>query len=240
MGRQVAALAEEADARVVAGVDVLENRNGPFPVYASVEDVREQADVLVDFSRPDALPALLRFATARKLPVLLAATGYQQAHLEMIREAACVIPVFRSANLSMGVYVLRALSRQAARLLPDFDIEIVEKHHNQKVDAPSGTALLLYDAVKSEDTLPVYGRGGRDCKRRPQEIGLHAVRGGTVAGEHEVGFYGPGETLLLTHSAQDRSIFARGALRAASFIAVQEPGEYDMQDLADAMLAGKA
>ena len=235
MGRQVAALAE--DGSVVAGVDVHPSECA-FPVYPSFSLVQEEADVIVDFSRPEGLPALLEYAVPRKLPVVLAATGYNEQNLRQIEEAAKSIPIFRSANLSIGVYVLKALSRQAAALLPDFDVEIVEKHHNQKIDAPSGTALMLLDAVSNPGTVPVFGRNGRTQKREKAEIGVHAVRGGTVAGEQEVGFYGPGEVVLLSHSAQDRSIFARGALRAARWIVSQKPGEYAMDDLA-ADLVGK-
>ena len=237
MGRQVAALAEEEQAQISAGVDVRPEQGGPFPVYPSFSLVQEDAQVIVDFSRPEGLSALLSFARAKKLPVVLAATGYNAQDEAAIREAAKEIPVFRSANMSLGVYVLRTLARQAAQLLPGFDIEIVEKHHNQKLDAPSGTALMLYDAVSSADSVPVYGRNGRTQKREKREIGLHAVRGGTVPGEHEVGFYGPSEVVTLAHSAQDRSIFARGALRAARFVSACPPGEYGMDDLARDMLA---
>ena len=239
MGRQVAALAGDAQAVIIAGVDVHPEQGASFPVYPAFSLVQEEADVLVDFSRPEGLSALLPYARARKMPVVLAATGYNEADLAAIRDAAGEIPIFRSANLSLGVYVLKALSRQAAPLLPGFDIEIVEKHHNQKIDAPSGTALMLYDAVQHPGNQPVFGRNGRTQKREPNEIGIHAIRGGTVAGQHEVGFYGPGESLLITHAAQDRSIFARGALRAAHFIRGQAPGEYDMAALADDMVGGQ-
>lgn len=232
MGRQVAALAEESSAVIAAGVDVHADEYAAFPISPAFSQVTEEADVIVDFSRPEGLPALLAFAREKKLPVVLAATGYNETDLHNIREAAREIPIFRSANMSLGVYVLKALSAMAVQLLPGFDIEIVEKHHNQKADAPSGTALMLYDAVKNLHSQPVFGRHTRTEKREAQEVGLHAVRGGTVAGEHEVGFYGQGETVLLSHSAQDRSIFARGALRAARFIRGKQPGEYSMDDLA--------
>ena len=237
MGRQVAACAEETDAVIVAGMDVNHQKGAAFPVYPSFDLVTEEAQVIIDFTRPEGLPALLAYARAHRLPVVLAATGYQEQELALIKEAAKEIPIFRSANLSLGVYVLKALSAKAAQLLPEFDIEIVEKHHNQKVDAPSGTALMLYEAVQNEASQPIHGRHTRTQKREKQEIGIHAVRGGTVPGEHEVGFYGPGESLLLTHSAQDRSIFARGALRAADFIIQQQPGEYDMESLAASMIS---
>ncbi len=236
MGRQVAALAEEEQARVVCGVDLRDETGGPFPVYSSFSAISEEADVIVDFSRPEGLVPLLDYALAHRLPVVLAATGYTEEDLAMVRRAAAAVPIFRSANLSVGVYVAKVLAQKAARLLPGFDIEIVEKHHNQKVDAPSGTALMLYDAVRQPDSAPVFGRNGRMQKREKRDIGIHAVRGGTVPGEHEVGFYGPGEVVLISHSAQDRSIFARGALRAARFITGKPAGEYGMDDLAQSML----
>lgn len=235
MGRQVAALAEEENARIVAGVDVHPENAGAFSVYPSFSLVEEEVDVIVDFSRPEGLSALLAYAKAHRLPAVLAATGYNESDLEAIREAAKEIPIFRSANMSLGVYVLKTLARQAAQLLPGFDIEIIERHHNQKIDAPSGTALMLYDAVSAADSQPVFGRNGRTQKREKNEIGIHAIRGGTVPGDHEVGFYGPAEVITLAHSAQDRSIFARGALRAARFLRQQPPGEYAMDDLANAL-----
>ena len=236
MGRQVANLAEDEQAAVSCGVDVHVEQYSDFPVYPSFSLVVEEADVIVDFSRPESLNALLSYAKAHRLPVVLASTGYNEEDLASIREAAKEIPIFRSANLSLGVYVLKTLAHQAAALLPGFDIEIIEKHHNQKIDAPSGTALMLYDAVSNPETVPVFGRNGRTQKREKHEIGLHAIRGGTVPGEHEVGFYGPSEVVTLSHSAQDRSIFARGALRAAKYIARQTPGEYGMDDLANDMM----
>ena len=239
MGRQVAALAEEQQAEIVAGVDVHAEQGAAFPVYPSFSLVKEEADVIVDFSRPEGLPALLSYAVAHHLPVVLAATGYNAEDLAAISQAARQLPIFRSANLSLGVYVLKTLAHQAAHLLPGFDIEIIERHHNQKIDAPSGTALLLYDAVKQAASVPTFGRSGRTQKREENEIGIHAIRGGTVAGEHEVGFYGPGEVVQLCHSAQDRSIFARGALRAARFIVSQPCGEYGMDELAKDLVKAK-
>lgn len=236
MGKQVTALAESEQVEIAAGIDVNADQSGAYPVYPSFSMVNEDAQAIIDFSRPEGLGALLGYAKAHQLPVVLAATGYNEDDLKAIREAAKEIPIFRSANMSLGVYVLKTLSHQAAKLLPGFDIEIVEKHHNQKIDAPSGTALMLYDAVSSADSVPTFGRNGRTQKREKKEIGIHAVRGGTVPGEHEVGFYGPSEVVTISHSAQDRSIFARGALRAAHFISRQTPGEYGMDELAEDML----
>ena len=174
------------------------------------------------------------------MPAVLCTTGYNEAELQMIEEASREIPVFRSANMSLGVNVLRHLVQEAARALgEDFDVEIVERHHRMKADSPSGTALMLYDSVKdATETLrqPVFGRYGRTAQRQPGEVGIHAVRGGTITGEHEVCFYGDGEELILTHRAEKRSLFARGALRAAAFLMDKSAGKYDMQDLIEEML----
>lgn len=231
MGHVTAELCGQAGFDIAAGVDVKAERYADFPVYPSFSMVREQADVVVDFSRPESLPALLAFAVERKLPVVLAATGYNETDERLIADAAKHIAIFRSANMSVGVYALKLLSKMAAELLPGFDIEIVEKHHNQKLDAPSGTAMALLSAVSNDQSRAVFGRNGRSEKRETRDIGVHAVRGGTVTGEHEMGFYGQGETLLITHVAQDRGIFALGALKAARFILAQAPGEYGMDEL---------
>ncbi len=231
MGRLIARDADAYNFIITAGVDSHVTRNTPFPMYTDIREVRENAEVLIDFSAPQALPGILEFATARNLPCVLCTTGYTMQEEALIKAATGSIAIFRSANMSLGVYVLRRLVKEAANMLSGFDIEIVEKHHNQKVDSPSGTALALYEAVKRKDSRPVYGREGQVGAREKEEIGLHAVRGGSVAGEHEVGFYGPSETLLFTHMAQDRAVFAAGALRAAQFIVGKSPGIYGMEDL---------
>lgn len=231
MGRVTSGVCAQADFSVAAGVDIKAEKYGDFPVYPTFSAVKEPIDVVVDFSRPDSLPDLLAFCVRRRLPVVLAATGYTETDERLITSAAQQIAVFRSANMSVGVYALKLLSRMASELLPGFDIEIVEKHHNQKLDAPSGTAMALYDAVSVPENRAVYGRSGRNEKREARDIGMHAVRGGTVTGEHEMGFYGQGETLLITHIAQDRVIFALGALKAARFLLSQTRGEYGMDDL---------
>ena len=235
MGAQVTALAESRNVKITAGVDVNCRADMPYPIYPSFDLVQEKADAIIDFSRPEGLHTLLAFAVEKKLPVVLASTGYNESDLAAIKKATESIPVFRSANMSLGVFVLKTLCARAAAMLPEYEIEIIEKHHNQKLDAPSGTAVMLYDAVAGENSEAVHGRHGRTQKRQPQEIGMHAIRGGSVAGEHEVGFYGPGEYLTLSHLAQDRSIFANGALRAAHFIAGQAPGEYDMAALVEGL-----
>ena len=233
MGREVAAQAGAAGIEVAGGVDVATVQAG-FPVWADFAQA-PAVDCIVDFSRPASLDGLLTYAMQNRIPAVLATTGYDEAQLAAIDEAAKVIPIFRSANMSVGIALLRALSRKAAQVLgDDFDVEIVEAHHNRKADAPSGTALMLYDAVKDAYAEPreaVYGRHGRDCRRAHNEIGLHALRGGTVTGEHEVCFFGPSERITLRHSAENRSVFAQGALRAAAFLPGKAPGLYTMDDV---------
>ena len=233
MGREVAAQAKAAGIEVAGGVDVA-GVQADFPVWADFTQA-PVVDCIVDFSRPASLDGLLAYAMQNRIPAVLATTGYDEAQLAAIDEAAKVIPIFRSANMSVGIALLRALSRKAAQVLgDDFDVEIVEAHHNRKADAPSGTALMLYDAVKDAYADPreaVYGRHGRDCRRAHNEIGLHALRGGTVTGEHEVCFFGPSERITLRHSAENRSVFAQGALRAAAFLPGKAPGLYTMDDV---------
>ncbi len=235
MGRAVAEQAEAAGLELAAGVDVAP-LCAAFPTagdFAALQD--GIADAIIDFSRPDGLEGLLCYALRNGLPCVLATTGYTEAQLAAIDRAAAQIPVFRSANMSIGIALLRHLSRKAAEVLGDsFDVELVETPHNQKADAPSGTALMLSDAVKDaydQPRTPVYGREGRSCRRTPAEIGIHALRGGTVAGEHEVCFFGPMERIRLSHSAENRTVFAVGAVKAARFLLGRAPGLYTMDDL---------
>ncbi|MBE5778326.1 MAG: 4-hydroxy-tetrahydrodipicolinate reductase [Clostridiales bacterium] len=242
MGREVALAAKDAGMEIACGVDVAySGQNFDFPVVTDFDKVTETADVLVDFSRPSGLMELLALAKRNKMPAVLCATGYTEEELEEIRKASLEIAVFRSANMSLGVNLLRRLCSIAARTLgEDFDIEIIERHHRMKADAPSGTALMLYDAVEKETGSlkePIYGRNGRTAQRKPSEIGLHAVRGGTVTGEHEVCFYGEGEEVILSHRAENRSLFARGAVKAARFLKDKPAGMYDMQDVLDELLS---
>lgn len=240
MGREMTLAAEAAGVEIAGGVDVAyAGQPSAFPIVADYARAAVEADVIVDFSRPDALPELLALALSRRMPVVLCATGYTDVELARIREASEQIAVLRSANMSLGVNVLTELVSMAVRALEGFDIEIVERHHRMKVDSPSGTALMLYEAAQKErgpETEAVYGRYGRTQKRTAGEIGIHAVRGGTVTGEHEVGFYGNGEQILLTHRAENRSLFAQGALRAAAFVADKPAGLYSMRDVVRDML----
>ncbi len=242
MGQVITGLCERDERlTIVAGIDPVGSASAtPYPVFATPEECGVAADVLVDFSAPAALGALLSWAKARSVPLVLAATGYDQEQLGQIEAAAKAIPVFRSANLSIGVNLLLELTRRAAQVLgEDFDVEIVERHHNKKVDAPSGTALMLADAAK--EGLPfqpeyVYDRHSVRKARDHAEIGISAVRGGTIVGDHEVIFAGEQEVVELHHHAASREVFARGALKAARFMAGQDkPGLYTMADVLAAL-----
>ena len=234
MGRVVADIcATDPQVEVVAGIDILGQPNPNFPVFSSPAACDVEADAVIDFSHPSALASLLEMCQARNLPVVLATTGYDQAQLEAISEASTHIPVFRSANMSLGVNVLLDLVKKAASVLGlDYDVEIVERHHHRKVDAPSGTALMIADAAAS--ALPyepeyVYDRHSVRQPRGPHEIGISAVRGGTIVGDHTVIFAGRDEVIELSHHAASREVFASGAVRAAKFLTgVQAPGLYDM------------
>ena len=232
MGREVVRYAGDYGFEIVAGIDTFAAGDAGFPVYAGFTGaIREGADVIVDFSRAAALPGLLKYALSRKLPCVLASTGYGAEEEALIREASREIPLFVSANMSVGVYVLKQLILQARQLMPQADVEIIEKHHRQKEDSPSGTAAALLQALVDEDTRVVYGRKGLDTKRRSGEIGVHSVRGGTVCGEHEVDFLMDNEMISITHHAENRGIFAVGALRAARFLLGKPAGLYGMDDL---------
>lgn len=233
MGREVARQCQAQGVEIAAGVDVAEG-SADFPLFKTF-DQAPVADVIIDFSKPGSLDGLLAYAVKNKVPAVLCTTGYTEEQLRQIDESAKQVALFRSGNMSVGIALVRALIRKAATVLGDgFDVEIVETHHNRKVDAPSGTALMLYDAVKDAYDHPreaVYGRHGRDCKRQHNEIGIHALRGGTVTGEHEVSFFGASERIRISHSAENRSVFAVGALRAAEFLTGKKPGLYSMDDV---------
>lgn len=238
MGRVITSLCEDNDnLSIVAGIDPVGSAAAlAYPVFATPDECQIEADVLVDFSAPAALGALLNYAKGRGLPLVLASTGYSDQQVEEIGQAAAVIPVFRSANLSLGVNLLLELARRAAQVLgEDFDIEIVERHHNKKVDAPSGTALMLADAVRDGLSFTpqyVYDRHSVRKSRDHSEIGISALRGGTIVGDHEVVFAGEQEVVELHHHAASREVFARGALKAAAFMAqARTPKLYTMADI---------
>jgi len=228
---------EQPNVQIIAGIDPGAGRASlPFPVYQSLNEAAGIApDVILDCSLPAALPKLLEYAIAKKLPLVIATTGYGEAESAMIDEAAKQIPVFQSGNMSLGIALLQQLARQTAQVLGEsFDVEIIEAHHNKKIDAPSGTALILGGAVNEGLTAPRAYEFNRQPKReaRPkEEIGIHSVRGGTITGEHTVLFAGFDEVIELTHKAYSKRIFAVGAVNAARFITKCKPGRYAMADM---------
>ncbi len=238
MGRTIAEAAKsDENICVICGFDKIADPDSGFPIYENPDDYDGPADVIIDFSHPSVLLPLVSYAKERKLPIVEATTGLDEAQQKILAEAAEVIPVFRSANMSVGINLLIRLVRQAAEILyGDFDTEIIEKHHNSKIDAPSGTALMIADAIKEtvdSDVRYIYERHSVRKKREKSEIGIHSVRGGTIAGEHEVIFAGNDEIISLSHTALSKKVFAEGALKAAKFIYGKEPGIYDMNSVID-------
>ena len=206
--------------------------NGVDRCYRTVNDFDGEADCLVDFSNHEAIGEILDYCVRRNLPAVIATTGFTEEEMALIHEASKKIPLFQSANMSVGIALLRKLAKQTAAMFPDADIEIVEKHHNRKLDAPSGTALLLADSIAEvrENAVFVEGRSGH-AKRMPEEIGIHAIRIGNEVGTHEILFGNGNETITLKHEAENRALFAQGALKAASFLEGKEPGFYNMDDM---------
>ncbi|ALU15393.1 4-hydroxy-tetrahydrodipicolinate reductase DapB [Eubacterium limosum] len=228
-------IGEDPDCQIVAGFDINTDQDTPFPVYSDLSQCAEKADVIIDFSHYKAFDSIFGYARDTKTPIVIATTGLSEANLADIEAGGREFPVFRTANLSLGINLLAKALRDMAGALEDgFDIEIIEKHHNKKADAPSGTALLLADAVN--DGLEnkkdyTFGRHGRDCKREPQELGIHAVRGGTIPGEHTVLFAGNDELIEIRHTALSKKVFANGAVTAAKYLVNQAPGLYNMEML---------
>ncbi|HBP38427.1 MAG TPA: 4-hydroxy-tetrahydrodipicolinate reductase [Clostridiales bacterium] len=235
MGRVICEIAASADdLSIVAGSD-LQIEPAAFPIYADPRDCREEFDVVVDFSNPSALPRLFALIRERRCPAVICTTGLDAVLKEELQQLSAVAPIFQSANMSLGINLLISLVRQSASLLyPEFDIEIIEAHHNQKLDAPSGTALMIADQINAEldhKMTFIHDRSQVRQKRKRQEIGIHAIRGGSIVGEHTVLFAGQDELVTLHHSAQSRNVFARGALAAARFMVGRPAGLYSMQDL---------
>ena len=232
-GNVLSLLQDNADAVAVCGVDAYPKEIG-LTVYKSFHEVKEDADVIIDFSSAENLVERLEFAKAHGLGIVLASTGFNQDDLKMIDDYAKHIAIFRTANLSLGVNLMQALVKAAASVLGEqFDIEIIEKHHNLKKDAPSGTALMLAESVNEafeEKKEVMNGRAGI-VGVRGREIGMHAVRGGTIVGEHEVMFAGEDEIITISHSARSKRVFASGAIRAAKFLKGKEAGMYEMKHL---------
>lgn len=235
MGAVVSDMAAADDqVQITCGVDVIGEAAGAYPVYEKLEDCMESADVAVDFSNPAVFDELLAYCVDHKMPLIICTTGLSDQQLKDIEAASKKIAILRSANMSVGINVLIKLLKQIAPYLSDagYDIEIVERHHNQKLDAPSGTAIALADAANERGDLTyVYDRSQVRQKRDKKELGISAVRGGTIVGTHEVIFAGEDEVIILEHMAYSRKLFAKGALEAAKFLAGKQPGMYDMQDV---------
>lgn len=222
------------DCEIVAGVD-LNTESTSFPVYTDINEITEKADVIIDFSNPVLLDNLLAYSKVNKMPLVIATTGYDDNQKAQINDASKECPIFFTYNMSMGINLLANLTKKAVSVLgSDFDIEIIEKHHNQKIDAPSGTALMLADAICEKidnDMKYEYDRHSKREKRTKNEIGLHAVRGGTIVGEHDIMFCGRDEIITLSHSARSKEIFAVGAVNAAVYMNGKDAGLYDMAEL---------
>ena len=237
MGRMITEIVKsDENAEIAAGVDTYMEIPNDYPVYGSIEKCDADADVAVDFSNAGAVDALLDYCVERGLPVVLCTTGLSEGQLQKVAEASKKTAVLKSANMSLGINLLLKLLQDAAKVLgpAGYDVELVERHHNQKLDAPSGTALALADSVNqalNNEYHYVYDRSQIRQKREKKEIGISAVRGGTIVGDHEVIFAGTDEVIEFKHTAYSRSVFAKGAVEAGKFLAGKAPGMYDMGDV---------
>lgn len=235
MGKIITQCADNfKDLHIVAGIDKFPS-DASYPIFENAEDLNIDYDVLLDFSRADALNNLLELTEKTNKPLVICSTGFSKEDIALIDEKSKSLRLFRSGNMSFGINLICSLLKKITPLLyGNYDIEIIEKHHNQKVDAPSGTAIMLADAAKDsikDTTKYIYGREG-DSKREQNEIGIHAVRGGSIVGDHDVIFAGTGEVIEITHKAISREVFAVGALKACEYMAtVTTPGLYDMNDV---------
>lgn len=236
MGKVIQSIvAAHEDCEIVAGVDKFNDNTASFPVYPTFSEVKESADVVIDFSNPALLDSLLEYGIKTKTALVIATTGFDDCQKKKINDTSKECPVFFTYNMSLGINLLATLAKKAVSILgDDFDIEIIEQHHNQKIDAPSGTALMLADAINEEFENPKryeYDRHSKREKRSKNEIGIHAIRGGTIVGEHQILFAGRDENITLSHSARSKEVFAVGAVNAAVFVSGKPNGMYDMSEL---------
>ena len=234
MGKEVIKkVAEEKDLNITCGVGIGEN-NEKFPIYENTKDIEEKVDVIIDFSIPKASLNILEYARKNKIPIVIATTGFSDEELKVIKEASEEIPVFRSSNMSLDINLMAKIVQEIARVLNDTDIEIIETHHNRKVDSPSGTAILLADAINEvleNKKIYTFDRMQKREKRSKDEIGFSSIRGGNIVGEHTVKFFGENETLEIKHTSYSRQVFVEGALKAAKFIVTKNSGLYDMRSM---------
>jgi 4-hydroxy-tetrahydrodipicolinate reductase len=230
-------VAKDTDVEIVAGIDLRPDAcSNSYPVFTSLSDCTVDADVIIDFSNSKAVDALMEYSVAKQIPVVLCSTGLDEKQLQLVEESSKKVAVLRSANMSLGINTILKLAATAAQVLAQagFDIEVVEKHHNQKLDAPSGTALALADAMNealNQEYHYVYDRTQKREKRDAKEIGIQAVRGGNIVGEHEIFFCGTDEVIEIKHTAYSKAIFAKGSIQAAKFLAGKAPGFYHMNDV---------
>lgn len=237
MGRTIMEIvSKDSEAQIVAGIDVQDDGTKEYPVFSSIRDCDVEADALIDFSTPKILEDILAYCEEKGLPAVLCTTGYDESQLARIEEAAEKVAILKSANMSLGINTLMHLVQEAAKVLAveGFDVEIVEKHHNQKLDAPSGTALALADSVNEAmggQYEYVYDRSQRRQKREKKELGISAVRGGTIVGEHDVIFAGIDEVVTFSHTAYSKAVFGKGAVAAAKFLKGKKTGRFEMADV---------
>ena len=237
MGKTMQELVEDTpDIAIIAGINAVPVDNAPFPTYQTFGAVNEHPDVLVDFSHRSLLMDILSYSISEKVPAVLATTGYTDDDEALVRQAAEKTAIFRSMNMSYGVFIMNELLKKAAVLLEaGYDAEIIEAHHNKKQDSPSGTAKMLLNTLKAEasktDLKPVYGRSPQSGRRKPNEIGMHSLRGGTIVGEHSVVFAGCDEIIKIEHTALSKKIFASGAIKAARFLKGKSTGLYSMSNI---------
>lgn len=237
MGRMITDIAnKDTDVQIVAGIDAYDKVANDYPVFTNIFDCNVDADVIIDFSTASAIYDLLKYAVEKKIPVVLCTTGLTSEQLDNVQKASEKVAILKSANMSLGINTLMKILKVATEVLANrgYDIEIVEKHHNQKLDAPSGTALALADCINqvlNNEYDYTYDRSSRREKRPEKEIGISAVRGGTIVGEHEVIYAGIDEVIEIKHTAYSRAVFAKGAVDAAKYLASKETGMYNMADV---------
>lgn len=237
MGQVISGIVEkDPDAEIVAGIDIADQGKNSYPVFTDIDACQVEADAIIDFSSAKATDKLLEYSAARQIPVVLCSTGLSQEQLAKVEETSRKVAVLKSANMSLGINTLLKLVQDAAKVLAaaGFDMEIVEKHHRLKLDAPSGTALALADSINEamdNQYHYVYDRSHKREKRDDKEIGISAVRGGTIVGEHEIIFAGQDEVIEFKHTAYSKAIFGKGAVEAAKFLAGKPAGRYDMSDV---------
>lgn len=237
MGKVVSEeIKKDSEMELKAGVDKNAlDTNSNFKIYNNIHHCNENIDIIIDFSHPSSLLNLLEYGIEKNIPIVMGTTGLSPDDIEKIKEASKIIPIFYSANMSLGINVLISMVKTIAPVLEDsFDIEIIEKHHNKKIDAPSGTAYMIANEINKEldnSKKYIYGRDTKTDKRKKDEIGIHAIRGGTIVGEHTVIFAGCDEVIEISHSASSKKIFAQGAIKAAKFLYNKESGLYNMEDL---------